>query len=141
MMTIDSGHASELVDCRAPFSIEQWDETPDPPTAATGAVATARVLMTKRYVGGDLDATSTGHVLTTQGPGGAAYVAQERVTGRLWGRAGSFVLEHGAIGGDGVDMVQRAQIVPGSGTGELAGITGTGTVAHELLSLNVTLPR
>ena len=67
-------------------------------------------------------------------------MAQERITGTLAGRTGSFVLEHGASMGEGVETVQWARVVAGSGTGELGGLSGTGTVAHELLTLDVVLP-
>ena len=52
-------------------------------------------------------------LLTTQGEGGAAYLAQERVVGELDGRDGQFVLQHGAAGGDGQDMRQWAFVVAG----------------------------
>ena len=47
---------------------------------------------------------------------------------------GSFVLEHGASMGEGQETVMRADIVAGSGTGELVGISGSGLVEHELLT-------
>jgi hypothetical protein len=56
------------------------------------------------------------------------------------GRTGSFVLEHGASMGEGVETVQWALVVAGSGTGGLAGLTGTGWVEHELLTLEAELP-
>jgi hypothetical protein len=34
----------------------------------------------------------------------------------------------------------RADVVAGSGTGELVGMTGSGLVEHELLTLEVNLP-
>ena len=55
---------------------------------------------------------------------GAGYVASERIVGRLGGRAGTFVLQHGALGGAGVDQRTFGHIVPGSGTGELVGLRG-----------------
>ena len=36
--------------------------------------------------------------------------------------------------------MQWARVVAGSATGELRGLSGTGTVAHELLTLDVVLP-
>ena len=50
------------------------------------------------------------------------------------------MLEHGASMGEGQETVMRAVIVAGSGTGALAGITGTGMVEHELLTLEVGAP-
>lgn len=123
-----------------PFRIDLWDTAADEPTGELQATATARVVMRKTYHGEQLTATAEGHALTAQGPRGASYVAQERIIGTLLGRAGSFVLEHGASMGEGYDTVMRAFIVPGSGTGELAGIRGSGTVAHELLTIDLELP-
>jgi hypothetical protein len=59
--------------------------------------------------------------------GQVAYTAMERITGTLAGRAGSFVLIHGATADTGATGV----VVPGSGTGELAGLTGTMEIRHE----------
>lgn len=91
------------------------------------------------YSGPSLSGTASGHALTRQGPGGASYVAQERIVGRLEGRDGTFVLEHRASMGEGHPTVMDANIVPGSGTGAPAGITGRGQVAHELLTLDLEL--
>jgi Protein of unknown function (DUF3224) len=124
----------------APFTIDTWDAVPDPDPTEPDAPPTARVVLAKTYGGEVLAGSATGHALTTNGPRGASYVAQERITGALAGRRGSFVLEHGASTGEGVQTVQWARVVAGSGTGELAGLHGTGTVAHELLTLDAVLP-
>ena len=48
---------------------------------------------------------------------------------KLDGRVGAFVLQHvGTITSDG--PVLRLDVVAGSGTDGLAGITGTGTIEH-----------
>lgn len=75
---------------------------------------------------GDLDATSAGEMLTamsTSVQGSGAYVAVERVTGKLQGRSGSFALYHVGVMNRGVPQL-TITIVPDSGTGELTGITG-----------------
>jgi hypothetical protein len=84
-----------------------------------------RLSLDKRF-SGDLQAIGKGQMLAarTDIPTSAAYVAIERVSGRLHGREGSFVLVHKGM------MTQQAQslvveIVPDSGTGQLSGITGT----------------
>jgi Protein of unknown function (DUF3224) len=57
--------------------------------------------------------------------GSASFVGVERVTGRVAGRAGTFVLQDaGTVEGDVVSG--EWFVVPGSGTGELAGLRGTG---------------
>ena len=123
-----------------PFTITTWDVVPDAATTDHGAPETGRVVLAKTYAGDDLNGTATGHALMTRGDNGASYVAQERIVGTLRGHWGSFVLEHGASMGEGQETVMRANIVAGSGTGELVGISGSGLVEHELLTLEVDLP-
>ncbi len=124
----------------APFTLDTWDAVADPAPAAGQGPLTGRAVLAKTYTGEDLRGSADGHALTTQGPGGASYVAQERITGALFGRTGSFVLEHGACGSDSSDTVLRAVIVPGSGTHELTGVSGAGHLEHGLLTLDVELP-
>jgi hypothetical protein len=50
-------------------------------------------------------------------------VAIEKVTGTLRGRSGSFVLQHLGTMTQGVPQLS-VTVVPDSGTGELAGLTG-----------------
>ena len=74
---------------------------------------------------GDLAGTSRGEMLfaLTATQGSAGYVAIERVTGALHGREGSFVLQHSGTMTRGARAL-RVTVVPDSGTGELAGLTG-----------------
>jgi hypothetical protein len=124
----------------APFRLDTWDAVPDAAPADPDAPPTARVVLAKTYTGSDLTGSATGHALTTRGERGASYVAQERITGTLAGRTGSFVLEHGASMGEGVETVQWARVVAGSGSAGLRGLRGSGVVAHELLTLDLELP-
>jgi Protein of unknown function (DUF3224) len=75
---------------------------------------------------GELDATSKGEMLTGMTPtkGSAGYVAMERVTGTLKGRNGTFILQHSGTMNRGVPTLS-VTVVPDSGTGELAGLTGS----------------
>jgi hypothetical protein len=75
---------------------------------------------------GDLVGTSTGEMLTAMAPekGSGVYVAVERVSGTLSGRKGSFLLHHTGIMARGAQSLS-IQVVPNSGTSELAGISGT----------------
>jgi hypothetical protein len=84
--------------------------------------------VTKSYRG-DLEGNATAELLlaqTADGPG--AYAAQERFTGALHGRRGSFVTQYGAVSGNGHGAETTWTVVPGSGTGELAGIRGHGNL-------------
>ena len=59
----------------------------------------------------------------------ARFVGLTHVTGSVAGRSGTFVLQHvGWFDADGLHT--DFTVVPGSGTGELAGITGAGTFVY-----------
>jgi hypothetical protein len=75
---------------------------------------------------GDLDATSEGEMLSagTAVQGSAGYVAIERVSGTLHGRAGTFVLQHSGTMARGAQQLTIA-VVPDSGTEQLEGLSGT----------------
>ena len=82
-----------------------------------------RFSIDKQFHGG-LEATSKGEMLSAGNPArSGGYVAIEKITGTLDGRAGSFVLEHNATVEDGKPHMNII-VVPGSGTGELTGIGG-----------------
>jgi Protein of unknown function (DUF3224) len=85
----------------------------------------ARMSIDKRFHG-DLDATSKGEMLSAGSPtrGSAGYVAIEKVTGRLHGREGTFTLQHSATMNRGVPSLSIT-VIPDSGTGALAGISGS----------------
>jgi hypothetical protein len=82
-----------------------------------------------KTIHGDLEATTKGEMYTAGDPkaGAAGYVAIEAVTGKLDNKSGSFVLQHFAtMDSSGRDMTVK--IVPGSGSGEFKGISGTFTI-------------
>jgi uncharacterized protein DUF3224 len=85
----------------------------------------ARMSIDKQFHG-DLEATSKGEMISAMGgvKGSAGYVAIERVTGTLSGRRGSFTLQHNATMTRGEPYLNII-VVPDSGTGELAGLSGT----------------
>lgn len=80
---------------------------------------------------GDLEATSKGEMLSAGNPGtSGGYVAIEKITGKLKGRSGSFVLQHSATMDNGHPHV-NVFVVPGSGSGELSGISGNMDIVIE----------
>src|SRR5215475_2316603 len=82
-----------------------------------------------KHFHGDLEATSKGEMLSVgSAKGSGGYVAIERVTGALQGRSGSFALQHNATMTAGAPYLNII-VVPGSGTGELAGLSGTMKIA------------
>lgn len=106
---------------KGPFEIKLAPLAP----AYAGDDALGRMSIDKQFRG-DLDAKSEGEMLSvmdaTRGSGG--YVALERVTGSLHGRTGAFVLQHSATMNRGEPQLS-VSVVPDSGTGQLAGLTGS----------------
>jgi len=94
---------------------------------------------------GDLVAKSQGEMLSVRTPveGSAGYVAIEQVTGNLAGKTGSFVLQHFGVMSHGKNR-QILEVAPDSGTGQLAGLSGTMTINIEdgkhLYEFHYTLP-
>jgi hypothetical protein len=91
----------------------------------------ARYSLDKQYHG-TLEGTGSGEMLSTSNPAkDAGAVALEKFTGKLDGRAGSFVLQHDGMMVGGKPKHWTITIVPGSGTGDLAGIDGTMQIVIE----------
>ena len=101
---------------------------PQPADEYADATALARMTLDKEFRG-DLEGTSKGQMLSAATPirNSAGYVAIERVTGTLQGRAGSFILQHSGTMNRGAPTLV-VSIVPDSGTGALEGINGTMTI-------------
>ena len=114
------------------------------PDSAEG-IALGRMSIDKQFHG-DLEATSKGEMLTSgqESNGSAAYVAIERVVGTLGGRRGSFALMHQGLANKERQTL-TVSVVPDSGTGQLAGLTGTMTITivekKHLYEFSYTLPR
>ncbi len=96
--------------------------------AAAKSEMLGRSSIDKRFAG-DLEATSRGEMLSagTDVAGSAGYVAIERVEGSLAGRLGAFILQHSGILTRGEPSLSIT-VVPDSGTGDLAGLSGTMSV-------------
>ncbi|MBM7811413.1 DUF3224 domain-containing protein [Saccharothrix algeriensis] len=122
------------MELQSPFTITRWDEKSTDGTEPQFG----RVQVDKTYTG-VMDGTSTAELTTCQPvEGSAGYVAIEKFRGTLEGRSGAFAFQHGAtISPAGPDFYGR--IIPGSGTGELVGITGTVKLEHELITLDYSL--
>lgn len=103
------------------FDVKLAAQTPSDPSE--GAVG--RMTIDKQFHG-DLIASSKGEMLaimsgSVKDSGG--YVAMEKVTGALQGRKGSFALQHSGTMNRGAQSLTLT-VVPDTGTGELAGISG-----------------
>lgn len=110
------------------FSVVSFVPTevvPDPPIATALPVGVAR--MEKTFDG---DVTGRSATLFTaafdQATATGTYVAMESFEGALNGNSGSFNFTHSATTSGTDRTAESFVIVPASGTGALAGITGTG---------------
>jgi hypothetical protein len=87
--------------------------------------------MVKEFAGGLTGRSSTQFTFAfDEAAGIGTYVAMEAFEGTLDGHPGTFAFAHTATT-DGISAERLAElmvIVPGSGTGDLAGITGQGTI-------------
>ena len=107
---------------RGTFTVEI---NPDPPHHDQDGVKLNRNHVSKQY-SGDVVGVAEAQMLAayTDTPGSAGYVAIERFTGSVHGKSGAFVLQHNGVMNKG-DAQLSVIIVPDSGTGELAGISGS----------------
>ena len=102
------------------YETETYDQAP--------GAELGRMHITRRFTG-DLEGESTAELLTATTPEGAAvFLGLDRITGTLHGREGSFVLQHGGEI-DASGPTTWGKIVPASGTGGLAGLTGTSRIS------------
>ena len=108
------------------FEIGTWEEQPYDEREGTKL---SRAHLTKTFRG-DVEGESTAELLFAYGTeeGSAAYAGFERVTGRVHGRSGSFVLHHSATMERGEGKAALS-VVPDSGTGELRGLRGEATIS------------
>ena len=106
------------------FEVQLKPAAAEPDRARVG-----RMLMDKQYFG-DLVGTAQGEMLSAGNPaaGSASYVAIEHVSGALNGKVGDFALAHAGTMHNGANDL-TITIVPGSGTGELIGISGKLTLS------------
>lgn len=98
---------------------------PAPAGEGAGRMSVGRMLIDKQY-SGELAGIGQGEFLSAGNPaaGSAGYVAIEHVTATIGARSGSFALQHAGVMHAGESQL-AISIVPGSGTGDFAGMTGT----------------
>jgi len=106
------------------FITSAWDEAPYDTGDGVPALAKADV---KNTFEGTIVGEGTLTYLLVYPENYASFVGLQRITGTLDGKAGQFVLQtEGVV--DGGPPTSTWFVVPGSGTGELVGLRGTGTV-------------
>lgn len=102
------------------------DLRPLDPYAESHSGATLGRMSIDKSFRGDLAAVSQGEMLMalTAVKGSGGYVAIEQVRGTLAGKEGTFILQHfGVMRGEENSLT--LDVVPDSGTGELAGLHGS----------------
>ena len=110
----------------ARFAIKSWDEKPYGEGDTLPKLTRASV--TKTYTGDIAAEAQVEYLMMYRSDGSAAFVGLERVTGRIAGKAGSFVLQRTGKFEDG-QAKESYFVIPGSATGELQGLQGEGTSA------------
>jgi hypothetical protein len=112
------------------LKIESWDEKPYRELPDGRKFGRADVVLSG--TGDGIEAATFESVLYYAADGTSTYLSLMHITGELDGRTGEFVLEGRGVY-DGTTARGEYTVVPGSGTGGLAGIGGSGASAstHE----------
>jgi hypothetical protein len=111
----------------ARFEVTGWNETPLPGVEdgwAQGAV------LPKTFTDGLTGSSVALFISSGTQEGKRAYIAAERITGRLDdGRSGSFTVHHGGLESDPATWF--GHIVPGSGAGDFETWEGSARIQHD----------
>jgi len=113
----------------AKIDVKVWDPKPyDEPPAGPALV---RIHVEEDF-SGDIEGSGVVEFLQSQrADGSASFVGIERVSGSLGGRSGTFLFQdQGTL--EGSTVCGSWFVVPGSGTGELAGLRGEGGFTAQL---------
>ncbi|MER7760550.1 DUF3224 domain-containing protein [Streptomyces sp. NPDC097619] len=114
------------------FDVAEFTPTTLPRPAIETALPVGVATMEKRYAGEITGRSAT--VFTSaydQAAGAGTYLAMESFEGSLQGRAGAFNFAHSGTSSGTARAIDLFVIVPASGTGELAGISGSGGITVE----------
>ena len=106
------------------FEVTSWSE--EPAEGLDGTLKVTRATIGQRFSGGIEAETLTDTLMTYREDGTADYLGFQRLLGKIGDRSGSFVLQ-GLGSFDGSVARADLSVVPGSGTGDLTGLRGTGT--------------
>ena len=116
-------HAAGMLRAAGTFKV---DVKPADASEIGKAAGLGRMTIDKVW-SGDIIGTSKGEMTTSAVGSTMVYVALETMTVSVAGKAGTFVLAHKATmdTGDPKSGAMEISVVPGTGTGEMAGILGT----------------
>ncbi len=113
------------------FDNPSWEESEFHGLSEPGGPRLVRAVV-RRVYRGEVEGEGLAELLMCQSSDGSAgYVAMERVTAAVGDRKGSFVLQHGSAMAAGGEPRSFGYVVPGSGTGDLASLSGEATFRHD----------
>ena len=114
---------------RAHFAITNWDEKPY--SEGDGLPKLTRASVTKKLTGDVEGEGRVDYLMMYRLDGTASFVGLERVTAKIGDRSGTFVMQRDGVFENGMAS-ETYTVVPGSGTGALATISGQGktSVGH-----------
>ena len=120
-MGYDRQRKEKIMRANVTFKIVGWDEKPFDEPESGPKLTQAHV---QRSFDGDLIGTGNlMYVMTHLDDENASFLGYEKVVGELGGRTGSFVLRHTGVY-DGGAATSEMEVVSGSGTDELTGLSG-----------------
>jgi hypothetical protein len=105
------------------FKFASWDEAPYSEPEGGTKLTAARV--TNDFTGVIEGKSTLTYVLAYLSEMTGEFFGYEQLEGKIGDRAGSFVLQHSGTF-DGPKVVADCKVVPGSGAGELTGLSGSG---------------
>ena len=117
------------------FKVITWDEKPY--QEFEGGAKLTRAKVSQAYQGAINGEGLVEFLMSHAANGTASFVGMEWVKGTVAGKSGSFVIQHAGTFDSG-GARSNWSIVPGSGNGELAGITGKGSYIATSESVPVT---
>jgi len=108
----------------ARFAITSWDEKPYSEGPDLPKLTRATV---KKTLTGDIEGEGqVDYLMMYRSDGTATFIGLERVTGRVGGKAGTFVMQRSGVFEEG-QAKESYSVVAGSATGDLRGLVGEGT--------------
>jgi hypothetical protein len=107
------------------YNIHNWDEKTWDGKAwnEVEGIKQTHAIVTETFHGAIEGEASSHSLMAYNADGTASYVGLTTINGTVAGRSGSFVLQHTGKFANGVAKA-TSFVVPGSGTGELAGLRG-----------------
>ena len=108
----------------ARFAIKSWDEKPY--SEGPDLPKLTRATVQKTFTGDIEGEGQVDYLMIYRSDGSATFIGLERISAKVSGKTGTFVLQRTGVFEDGQAKESYA-VVPGSATGELRGLRGEGT--------------